>query len=102
MYVSAQGKARADYQWKLADVDGERTLLIVDHNLGGMSVTNDAEAVLAEISEQLLSPISEYRVIYRDSEGQWDEICLDQEGMFDCFKAGPRDGQHAAAWAVPF
>ena len=100
--MSAQGKARADYQWKLADVAGERTLLIVDHNLGNMSVTNDAEAVLAEIDKGLLSPITDYRIMYLDSMGQWDEICLDPDGKFEGFKAGPRDGKYAAAWDVPF
>jgi hypothetical protein len=50
------------------------TLCIVDRDEGGVSVTNNAEAVLDEIKELLLPhglrmpPV----VIYCDSEGMWD------------------------------
>lgn len=45
---------------------------IIDLNLGNMSVTNDAEAVLTEINET--EYIEDRRVIYKDSEDEWSEI----------------------------
>jgi hypothetical protein len=38
----------------------------------GMSVTNDAEAVVAALAKK--APIAGRRILYRDSEGRWDEI----------------------------
>ena len=55
------------------------TIFLVDRNLG-MSVTNDAENVVAEV-------VNEYgnkKVIYRDSMGNWDEL-VHTEGTFGCF-----------------
>lgn len=88
--------ARADYDWRLVQIftDGRATTVIeiVDHNLGSMSVTNDIENVLLEISEGLDddNQLSENAVIYRDSMGLWDEIILDQVGNFRSFAALPR------------
>lgn len=89
--------ARADYDWDLDKVleDHRATTIIsiTDLDLGNMSVTNDVENVLIEISEQLPddNPLSENAVIYRDSCGFWDEIVLDQVGNFQRFAALPRD-----------
>ena len=88
--------ARADYAWKLVGLlqDGRAVTLIeiVDKDLGNMSVTNDIENVLLEIADGLPedNPLSENAVIYRDSEGYWDEIVLDQVGNFKSFAALPR------------
>jgi hypothetical protein len=38
----------------------------------GMSVTNDAEAVVAALAKE--APLAGRRILYRDSEGRWDEI----------------------------
>jgi hypothetical protein len=38
----------------------------------GRSVTNDAEAVIAQLAEKF--DLSKYRVIYRDTRGIWDEL----------------------------
>lgn len=64
--------ARADYviidtSWR---PEARRLTFIVDLDAGGVSVTNDAEAVWAEV--QARSPGN--RLIYRDSMGRWDEI----------------------------
>ena len=47
----------------------------------GMSVTNDAERVVAEVFN--LYP--NRRIIYRDTTGQWDEL-LHNHGIFTDFK----------------
>ena len=61
--------SKADYTYTFED----GVLRIVDLNLGGMSVTNAIEDVLADIEVSTNSPIRG-RIIYRDSEGIWDEV----------------------------
>jgi len=88
---------RADYDWNLVQIlTDDRTtnvIEITDRDLGNMSVTNDVENVLIEISDDPLfdnNPLSESAVIYCDSEGLWDEIVLDNAGNFKTFAALPR------------
>lgn len=57
------------------------TVFIVDDNNGGMSVTNDAEAVVVDV----LAKYPDHQIIYRDTEGQWDEL-LHWKGQFAGFK----------------
>jgi hypothetical protein len=60
-------------------VDG--VVYIMDTN-GPLSVTNDAEGVVATLND--IYP--NHRVIYRDSNGDWDEL-LHDNGVFIGFKA---------------
>lgn len=55
------------------------TIFLVDRNLG-MSVTNDAENVVAEV----VNEYGDKRVIYRDSMGNWDELAH-TNGTFGTF-----------------
>lgn len=50
----------------------EDKVFIEDLNIG-KSVTNDAEEVVEELNNQF----PEYRIIYKDSMGNWDELCHD-------------------------
>jgi hypothetical protein len=59
--------AKADYA--VIQVDKDRVFL-VDLDLGGKSVTNDAERVCSEMQ----ALYKHRRVIYRDSFGRWDEM----------------------------
>lgn len=59
--------AKADYG--VIQVDFDRVFL-VDLDMGGRSVTNDAEAVC----EELQAAYPGKRVIYRDTMGRWDEM----------------------------
>lgn len=71
--------ARASFVWELAgDV-----LLIFDQNLGGPSVTNDIEQVLARIAACGVD-LDKRRIIYRDSEGRWDRVAT-RGGQFAHF-----------------
>lgn len=45
---------------------------IIDLDLGGVSVTNDAEGVLTEINKY--HQIENKRIVYRDSEYVWCEL----------------------------
>jgi hypothetical protein len=60
---------RASYSVFCADQD---FVYIIDQN-GPLSVTNGAEAVVAE----LIPNYPGKRIMYRDSESQWDELCHD-------------------------
>lgn len=79
-------RARADFQWRLAEIDDQRAVLIVDNDMGNMSVTNDAEAVLEEINGKLIREIDEGTLVfYRDSQGQWDRMITTNDGTFTGF-----------------
>jgi len=78
--------AKADY--RIITVNGEAVYLI-DRNLGNRSVTNDAEAVVSEV----LSAHPGKRIVYRDTEGGWDELHHDGSGFV---RFGPWDG-----WVPP-
>lgn len=61
------------------------TVWIEDLNLGGRSVTNDAERVCKKLNG---SPQSHgRRIIYKDSDGQWGEL-LHVNGRFTGFGDG--------------
>jgi hypothetical protein len=62
-------------------------VFIRDLNLGKVSVTNDAEAVVREVS--FAHP--DKRIVYQDSDGFWDEL-IHYEGYF--IKFGEYDGPH--------
>ena len=63
-----------------ADVP-DKVLLISDNNDGAMSITNDAEAVVAYLTkQQLIKPGK--RLVYRDTDGRWDELVHNGCGKF--------------------
>jgi len=62
-------KRRADFIYEIMD----GVICIIDQNLGNVSVTNDAENVLANI-EMLEGSLEGMPVVYRDSEKVWDQI----------------------------
>lgn len=77
---------KADFEYEV--VNG--VLCIIDLNLGNMSVTNDIENVLRFIKrkQQRIYPISVEHVIYRDSDGIWDQIIFGKgTGEFISFQS---------------
>jgi len=65
-------KSRADFAHKLGTINGFKVLLIVDLDMGHMSVTNDIENVVDDIAfAENINP-KDYLIAYRDSEGDWD------------------------------
>lgn len=59
--------------WMVGVLEGPpRILAVIDTNLGGTSVTNDIEAVLAVLNDQL--GLQGAHVLYRDSAGNWDAV----------------------------
>jgi uncharacterized protein involved in tellurium resistance len=59
------------------------TIWVIDLDDGAMSVTNDAEAVVAA----LVAQYGDRRIMYRDTEGNWDEL-EHENGRFLDYAAG--------------
>jgi hypothetical protein len=60
-------------------------IAIIDHD-EGKSVTNDAENVINDLTRQGFD-LSQYRVIYRDTRGIWDQMLIDRTGHFAGFSS---------------
>lgn len=72
-----------DYRWYF----GPRGVVVVeDRGLGGLSVTNGAERVVADILA-VFPALPARPVVYRDSEGRWDGLRVTPEGRFGGFYA---------------
>jgi hypothetical protein len=75
---------RASYSIDRIEPDYARihkgTVFIVDND-DGMSITNDAENVVKDV----LAKYPNHRIIYRDTDGNWDELMYSQ-GEFSGFK----------------
>jgi hypothetical protein len=65
-------------EYDIVYMDDSKVYLI-DLNLGAKSITNDAERVYEEIQKKFPGK----RLIYRDSMGQWDEIVLLEQYLYD-------------------
>lgn len=72
--------------YTIVGIEADR-MTIRDDNIGGMSVTNDAEAVVRDLFER--GTLGTRRLFYYDSEGQLDELAHDG-AKFTGFKVGPR------------
>lgn len=88
-----RNRSRSTYHYTVED----GVVCVVDHDIG-MSVTNNAENVIADLAEIL--DLSKLRVIYRDTEGTWDGLLV-KDGRFDTFlHLGCRDKEAAKREAV--
>lgn len=68
---------RADYSYQKLLYKNEEFLIIKDLNLGSISVTNDMENVLDEISETLGTSLEGMMILYQDSTGLYDGVRYD-------------------------
>ena len=59
-------------------------IAVIDHDQG-RSVTNDAEAVVAQLGRKF--DLSQYRLIYKDTRGIWDQMLVDRTGQFAGFSS---------------
>lgn len=67
-----QKKSKANFLYRIGEVEGVKFLLIKDHDLGERSVTNDIENVVEDIAVHEGIDPKLYTIIYRDSSGRWD------------------------------
>jgi hypothetical protein len=63
-------------------------IAVIDHDQG-RSVTNDAEAVIAQLAQKF--DLSQYRVIYKDTRGIWDQMLVDRTGLAGFSTINERD-----------
>lgn len=70
---------RCEYLHRLVDggLGGVTVILLTDCD-GRVSVTNDAEAVVVRVLHGLTGKV---RIVYKDSEGHWDEL-IHVDGQF--------------------
>jgi hypothetical protein len=61
-------------------------ICVEDANAGGMSVTNDIEAVVAEVVEKYGSHL----IVYKDSEGEWMAVAHDNGRFLRFVAVGPK------------
>ncbi len=64
--------SKADYLHEITEYNGFKCLKIEDLNLGNISVTNDIENVVADIAQMERIDPSQFIIVYKDSEGNWD------------------------------
>lgn len=76
-----RGFFEADFDFKL----GQDAVIIYDLDLGGKSVTNDIENVLKKI-KLTIPNLFDFKVIYKDSLGTFDQVIIDEKGDFKDFK----------------
>jgi hypothetical protein len=65
---------RSDFTYHTREVNGTSVLVIIDLDRGGMSVTNNVEAVVKSIAAELGEDIYKRPIIYKDSMGIYDGI----------------------------
>lgn len=68
-----------NYTHSVHDVGEQRVVALVDAG-DGLTITNAAEAVIADLARRGISQPND-RVIYRDTEGRWDELCVAAGGF---------------------
>ena len=82
--------AKSDYEWGVdRDVVWVRDL---DLDKGGMSVTNNIDAILQHLGQHL--PLKEYLLMYCDSRGVWDGLAYNGVSM-DFFSINETDYDQA-------
>jgi len=90
---------RAKYSWGISG-----NVIWLKDELATKSLTNDIENCLEEISKQLPKGkhLSDYSIIYRDSDGQWDGVdVVDYSNISVVFyHIGLRDQKQAETYAI--
>jgi len=71
---------RAAYRVIGKDFQNDFKAILIEDCNGPLSVTNDAEAVVEDL---IASGYKDYRIIYKDSMGQWDELLHDGKRFVD-------------------
>lgn len=91
-----KNKLRSNY---IYEVYG-KVIAIIDPDDGGKSVTNDAENIIADFVEKGFD-LSQYRVIYRDTRGIWDEMLVKDSAFKDFRSINERELSAALAKLTP-
>jgi hypothetical protein len=79
--LRVNNEQRSVYSYRVFD----RVIAVIDHDKG-RSVTNDADNVIKDLAKKGFD-LSQYRVIYKDTRGIWDQMLVDRTGHFAGFKS---------------
>lgn len=86
--------------WVFVDKDEDHKILFIEDinkYTAGMSITNDAENVLRHFQDAYGR---DWRVVYKDTDGEWWEIYMRADGLWDSdFKVGFKRW-HGFAWDI--
>lgn len=94
-YFTRPTKPLPDFAVEYVRTSGIEFVCVTDLDCGGRSVTNGIDDVIAELHRMdALRP--GWRVIYRDSEGTWDEALLDDRLHFRDFRSLNRKSRDEA------
>lgn len=63
---------KSNYTYSIQDTQGRNVIAIEDLNSGGMSVTNNIENIIKEISDKENINMYDYMYVYLDSNNTWD------------------------------
>lgn len=69
--------------------EDEKILLITDLDFGNRTVTNDAKNVISDVHSFLQKEgkqIKDYKVIYQDSTGVFDQLLVGEQNQFLGFR----------------
>lgn len=83
-------------RWEIDPATTPECLVIRDMNAGDVSVTNDAEAVVADLVRAGALPMlgdRRRRLMYYDSDNNLDELRVSLAGRFVGFAPGPQRGK---------
>ncbi|WP_422452134.1 hypothetical protein [Endozoicomonas sp. ALC066] len=67
----------------------DTTIVLVDPELGAMSLTNNAINVIDHLSKSLPGGIGSRKVYYRDSMGRFDELVIRDERFSSFYPCTP-------------
>lgn len=86
---NASEAAKSDFTYHINKTGKKPVVVIEDLDRGGMSVTNNIQAVVEETVRVLGLPPErmdlDYCVVYRDSQGQYDGVFHDREGRMNIY-----------------
>jgi hypothetical protein len=76
--------------WHYDHIDHQKRIIFIVDEDGPLSVTNDAERVCSEAvgEDEDGRDTTSYRLVYRDTRGDWDELVHDR-GTFRGFRPTP-------------
>ena len=93
MYINAKS------DWEIVSGKfGDDIIFIRDLNKGGMSVTNDAEAIFVYLQNSFAGLVMGVRVVYQDSENEWWEMTQSWQTYYDCIDCMKFEKWHGLVW----
>lgn len=72
--TNRNGAEKSDFTYRINTSQGKPVLVITDLDRGGMSVTNNIEAIVQSIAAEIGERVYTMPIVYRDSMGRYDGV----------------------------